>query len=201
MDNQKIIMILLCVIVALLVVGIVMVSSFGKESSNIEFNNESLSVGDSLTVKLTDSKGNPIANETVNIKLKDKEDKITIDKNIATDSSGNAQFKLEETGNYSVELKFNGNGKYSSSSSAGNLNVGKATTESVSQEQTSTTTHTSKYSSDGTIYPEYGPGVDARGITREYAIANNWHYIPQTIDGQDAGLYVPYDAAAGCYHT
>ena len=201
MDNNRIIIMLLCIIIAILVVGIVMFSPMmAKEVSNLEICDKKLNVGDSLVVKLTDSDGNPISNETVNIKLTDK-DGITIDEDVKTNSKGKAKFKMEEKGKYSAECSFDGNGKYESSSVAGNVSVKKATTSVVSKEQTSTTTHASKYAPNGGIYPEYGPEVDAQGITREYAIANDMHYIEMTIDGKTVGGYTAYDPQSGSYHT
>ena len=202
MGNQKTIIALLCVIIVILILGVVMFSPFmAKEDSNLVISDKKITVGDSLVVKLTDGDGNPIANETINIKLIDK-DGITIDENIITNSKGRAKFKMEEKGKYSVECKFDGDNKYSSSSTAGNLTVKKAFAKVISDEKTSNFDSVSGLSEDGySYYPESGPNVDSSGITREYAIANNWHYIPQTIDGMDAGLYVPYDSANGCYHT
>ena len=163
-------------------------------------------MGDSFIVKLTDSAGNPISNETVNIRLTDK-DGITIDEDVTTNSKGNAKLKMEEKGKYSAECHFDGGNGYDSSSVAGNLSVKKPTTDVVNEKKTSSTTHTSKYASDGSIYPEYGPEVDAQGITREYAIANNMHYIEMEVDGDrpgetvTVGGYTAYDPAAGCYHS
>ena len=109
---------------------------------------------------------------------------------------------MEEKGKYSVECKFNGNGQYSSSSAQGNVSVKKATTEEISEEKTSNYDSVSGLSDDGySYYPDSGPAVDSVGQTREYAKANNMRYIPQTIDGMDAGVYAPYDSKAGCYHT
>ena len=72
----------------------------------------------------------------------------------------------------------------------------------VVNKQKSNDNSTSGLSEDGySYYPSSGPAVDSAGKTRDYAIANNWHYILQTIDGKDAGVYVPYDSKAGCYHT
>ena len=195
MEDNKIIIILLCVIIAILVVGVVVFSQVTKEGSNLSIANKKLNVGDSLVVKLTDSEGKTIANQTVKVKLTD-EDGTVIDEEITTNAEGSAKFKMEEKGKYSVECKFDGNGQYASSSTAGNISVKKATTK-----ETSSATHTSKYAPNGGIYPEYGPKVDSMGQSREYAIANNMHYISQTIDGMDAGMYVPYDSKAGCYHT
>ena len=201
MDNNKIIIILLCVIIAILIVGVAVFSEMAKEDSNLAIADKKINVGDSLVVKLTDSKGNAIAGQTVNIKIKDK-DGTVIDEDITTNSKGKAAFKMEETGKYSVECKFNGNGQYSSSSAQGNVSVKKATTEEISEEKTSNYDSVSGLSDDGySYYPDSGPAVDSVGQTREYAKANNMRYIPQTIDGMDAGVYAPYDSKAGCYHT
>lgn len=201
MEDNRIIIILLCIIIAILVVGIFVFSQAAKEDSNLSIADKKISVGDSLVVKLTDSNGKAIANQTVNIKLKDK-DGTTINDDITTNSKGKAKLKIEKNGKYSAECSFGGNGQYASSSTSGNITVKKATTEEVSDEKTSNYNSVSGLSNDGySYYPQNGPKVDSMGQTREYAIANNMHYIPQTIDGRDAGIYVPYDSKAGCYHT
>ncbi|MEE1335890.1 Ig-like domain repeat protein, partial [Methanobrevibacter sp.] len=190
MDSNKIIIILLGVIIAILIVGVLVFSEMAKEDTNLAIADNKINVGDSLVVKLTDSKGGAIASQTISIKIKDK-DGTVIDKDITTNSKGNAKFKMEKTGKYSVECKFNGNGQYSSSSAEGNLSVKKATTKEVNEVKTSNYDSVSGKSDDGySYYPDSGPAVDSAGQTREYAKANNMHYIPQTIDGRDAGIYV-----------
>lgn len=199
MDSQKTIIALLCVIIALLVVGVVMFSPLmAKEDSNLAISDNKLNVGDSLVVVLTDSHGAPIANETVNIKLTD-EDGITINEDVTTNDKGKAKLKVEEKGKYSVECTFKGEGKYAASSLSDNIKVKKPTTEVVKEEQT--TSHTSKYAPNGGMYPEYGPEVDSQGITREYAIAHDMHYIEMTIDGKTVGGYTAIDPNTGTYHT
>ena len=200
MDNQKIIIALLGVIIALLIVGVVMFSPLmAKEDTNIEFLDQIVNVGDSISVKLIDSKGNPISDETIHIKFTDKDDGVTIDESVTTNSKGKAKFKMEEKGDYNAEFIFDGNDKYSSSSTKGTVNVKKATTQSVSEQQTST--HSSKHAPNGGIYPEYGPEVDSHGITREYAIAHDMHYIEMEIDGRTVGGYTAVDPNTGTYHT
>ena len=206
MEDNRIIIILLCIIIAILVVGIFVFSQAAKEDSNLSIADKKISVGDSLVVKLTDSNGKAIANQTVNIKLKDK-DGTTINEDITTNSKGKAKLKIEKNGKYSAECSFGGNGQYASSSTSGNITVKKATTEEIGGKQTSTATHASKYAPNGGIYPEYGPEVDSQGITREEAIARDMHYIEMKVDGDrpgeyvTVGGYVSYDAKAGCYHT
>lgn len=199
--NQQLIIILLCIIIAILIVGVVMFSPLmAKEDSKLIISDKELNVGDSLIVKITDINGNPIANETINIKLTDKSG-LTINEDITTNSKGKAKFKMEEKGKYSVECTFNGDNRYAASSIACNLTVEKATTKLVNEQQTSTTTHSSKYAPNGGIYPEYGPEVDSQGITREYAIANDMHYLELNIDGKTIGGYTAIDPNTGTYHT
>ena len=136
MDNNRIIIILLCVIIAILVVGVVVFSQSSKEDSNLAIADKKISAGDSLAVKLTDSNGKAITNQTVNVKLTDN-DGTVIDEDITTDSNGNAKFKMKDEGKYSVKCGFDGNGQYASSSTAGNVTVEKAATKEVSDKSSS----------------------------------------------------------------
>lgn len=206
MDNEKTIIVVLAVIIVILIVGIFMFSHLmAKEDSIISISDNNLTVGDPLVVKLTDSKDNPISNEIIKIELINEDGK-KIDMDITTNSKGKAQLKVDEKGKYSVECKFDGNNYYASSSNALNITV-KSTTKLVNKEQTSKTTHKSKYAPDGGIYPEYGPYVDSNGITREYAIANDMHYLEYTVDGDrpgevvTVGGYTARDPNNGLFHS
>lgn len=205
MKDQKLIVVLLVVIILLLlVVGAMVYVSSIKEESYLEIQDKTIQQGDSLGVVLTDPMGNPISGETVNIEVT-ADDKIIANEKVKTDSEGRAKLGMEKEGTYSVKCSFGGDNEFAGSSAAGEIKVEQATTEVVSEEKT--TTHTSKYASDGSIYPEYGPAVDSQGITREYAIAHNMHYIEMRVDGDRPGEYVTvggytaYDPVAGCYHT
>jgi ABC-type Na+ efflux pump permease subunit len=206
MENRNIIIILVVIIVVLAAaIGVIVSQQMAKEESNLKIADKKVNAGDSLVVKLTDSNGNPISNETINIKLTDKDGK-TVNKDIKTNSKGKAKYNMDKKGKYLVECKFNGNDQYASSSVMENVTVNKATTNLISEDKTdnsgSGSGSGSGLSGDGYSYDaSSGPAVDSRGLTREQAIANNMHYIPQTIDGQDAGVYVPYDSKAGSYHT
>ena len=137
MENNRTVIILLCVIIAILIVGVVMFSPLmAKEKSNLANSDKELNVGDSLTVTLSDDDGVAMANQIVKIRLTDK-DGITIDEDVTTDSKGKAKLKVDEKGKYSVECRFDGDGKYASSSVACNLTVKKATTEIVNEDKTS----------------------------------------------------------------
>ena len=201
MSNQKTIIAILCIIIAILIVCVAMLSiQMLKEESKLAISDKTIAEGDSIVVVLTDAQGIGLSNATVNIKLTNEEG-VTTDKDVTTNSKGKAKLKIEESGKYTVECSFNGDGKYSACSISDSVEVKKATTELVSQEQTSTTTHSSKYAPNGGVYPEYGPEVDSHGITREYAIANDMHYLELTIDGRTVGGYTAIDPNTGTYHT
>ena len=196
MENKNII-IILTAIIAVLIVGVVMFSPLmSKEDSNLAIVDKKINVGNSLIVKLTDGNGNPIVNHKVNIKLTD-EDGVTVDENLLTNSKGNVKFTMDDAGKYSVKCSFEGDDKYSSSSTAGNLTVKTVKTEVVKEEKT---TSTSKYDSNGFMYPQYGPDYDSIGTSREEAMAGNYRYLEDVIDGKTVGVYAPYDPKAGTYH-
>ncbi|MDD6776984.1 MAG: hypothetical protein PUD86_06800 [Methanobacteriaceae archaeon] len=202
MNKQKSIIVVLSVIIVILIICVAMFAlpTF-KEESKLAIVDKTIDEGGKLVVVLTDTHGIGLPDATINIKLTD-EDGITIEEDVTTNDKGKAKLKVEEKGKYSVECTFDGKGKYAASSLSDNIKVKKVSTKTVSEKKTSNFDSVSGLSEDGySYYPEYGPAVDSLGTTREDAIANNWHYIPQTIDGQNAGLYVPYDSNAGCYHT
>ncbi len=199
MNNDKAIIGLLGVIVVMLLIGILLFTPiFSKEDCKLEIvSMDSLNVGDQFTVFLSDAKGNPISNAGISFTFKDSNGAVTT-KQATTDASGNAQVALGDlpVGGYSVNCSVLENSKYKESSALKQISINQVQTAS------SQTSQSSGLSEDGySYYPQYGPAADTRGVTREHAIANNMHYIPMTIDGQDAGTYVPYDAKAGCYHT
>lgn len=205
--RQKTIIVILCIIIVILVVCVAMLSiTMLKEETKLAISDKTLEEGDPIVVVLTDTHGIGLTNATINVKLTD-ENGVTIDEDVTTDSKGNAKLKVNESGKYTVECTFKGEGKYSDCSLSENIEVENATAKVVTDEQTSTTDHSGKYAPDGSIYPEYGPEVDQYGVTREYAIANNWNYIEIKVDGdnpgeyEDVSGYFPYDPVAGCWHT
>ena len=199
MNKEKSIIIVLCIIIVILIVCVAMFTlPMFKEESKLAIADKTINEGGKLVVVLTDAHGIGLPNATINIKLTDQ-DGITIDEDVTTNDKGKAKLNVEEKGKYSVECTFKGEGKYAASSLSDNIKVKKPTTEVVKEEQT--TTHTSKYAPNGGMYPEYGPEVDSQGITREYAIAHDMHYIEMEIDGKTVGGYTAVDPNTGTYHT
>ena len=77
MDKNKMIILALIVVIAALLVGMAftMMPNMGKQDTKLKFkSNSTLKEGDSLKIKLTDANGTAIANQTVNITIKDQKD-------------------------------------------------------------------------------------------------------------------------------
>ncbi len=203
MEYDKIIILLLVVIVSMLLIGLFVFNPFiSKSDCKIQMvSSDALTTGDKFIVFLSDVNGTPIANAEVNITFVSSNGTITT-RNGITDSSGNVNMGIDDLpiGGYNVTCSLLKNDKYNENSITNHISINQ-------MQQTTSSTNTQSSGSNGlssdgySYYPEYGPAVDARGVTRQQAIAGNMHYIPQRIDGMDAGLYVPYDAKAGCYHT
>lgn len=114
MEKNKIIVIALIAVIAVLIIGLaVIMPEFSKDKSNITIkSNDSISQGDSIKIELTDVNGTPIDNETVNVTVKDKNG--TVEKKAAvTNKKGVAKVKMDdEPGNYTVDCTFTGNDDY-----------------------------------------------------------------------------------------
>lgn len=115
MDKNKIAIISLIIIIAVLLIGLaVIMPNYGKQKANLTIkSNDTISKGDSIKVELTDINGTPIKNETVNVTLTD-ENGTSEHKHATTDKKGIAEVELdtEDVGNYTVECTFEGNDNF-----------------------------------------------------------------------------------------
>ena len=146
MDNNKLIIIVLISIIAILLVSLVaMMPNINKQETKLTLMNNSISEGDNIEILLSDADGICLSDETINFKLTG-EDGVVISEDVTTDSEGKAKLKVEKAGKYSVDCTFKGEGEYSSCSLSENIEVEKATTEVVSE-------------SSADNYPEYNPDL------------------------------------------
>lgn len=121
MDRNKIIIIALIAVIAILLIGIaVVMPGFGKEQSNVAIkSNDTISQGESIEIELTDVNGTPINNETVNVTVTDENGTEEISVEVVTDDEGIAEVEIDneqEAGNYTVECTFEGNDNFTEDS-------------------------------------------------------------------------------------
>ena len=126
MDNNKIIIIALIVIIAVLIVGLAAIMpGYGKEKSNLTIkSNDTISQGESIEIELTDVNGTPIENETVNVTISDEngteENEVAV-----TDEEGIVEVTVdvEDAGNYTVECTFEGNENFTANTTVQEIEV------------------------------------------------------------------------------
>ena len=124
MDKNKIIILALIVVIAALLVGMAftMMLNMAKQDTKLKFkSNSTLTKGDSLKIKLTDANGTAIANQTVNITIKDKKG-ASDSHSVVTNEKGVGTLKLDKnSGKYNVTVSYGGNDKYNGCNITKNL--------------------------------------------------------------------------------
>ena len=117
MEKNKILIIALIAVIAVLIIGLaVVMPGYGKEKANITIkSNDTVSQGESIEIELTDVNGTPIENETVNVTLTDENGTEDVKVAVITDDDGIAEVEIDEeevVGNYTVECTFEGNDNF-----------------------------------------------------------------------------------------
>ncbi|WP_407455061.1 carboxypeptidase-like regulatory domain-containing protein [Methanobrevibacter sp.] len=197
MENDKIIIIALIVIIAILCAGMaaMMMPNFNKENADLKITSaSSLKEGDSLKIKLTDANGGAISNQNVNITITD-ENQSTDYHSVVTDANGVGNLKLDKSpGKYDITVAYGGNDKYN-----GCNDTKKITIKEKEEEQQETSSSSSSgpsayaYKSDGT--PMYSQAEVDRYMYNKYGSVN-YHlqdngYVNLDEPGfDDAGHYV-----------
>ena len=171
-DNDKIIIILLAVIVALLVAGMLILNPFKTDSIITITSASELNEGDELSILLTDSKSQPIPNQNVQINLRDSNGVLT-QKAASTNGEGVAIISLSDlsSGQYSVNATYEGNSSYRASATSQNLNIREALTQSVGS--------TDYLPSDTSIHPGFTPSYRDGQLVYGYK-GSRWGFVTPT---------------------
>ena len=117
MDRNKMILMALIAVIAIILIGLtVVMPGFGKEKANVTISsNDTISQGESIEIELKDVNGTPIENETVNVTLTDENGTEEVNVEVVTDYKGVAEVEIateQEPGNYTVECTFEGNDNF-----------------------------------------------------------------------------------------
>ena len=115
MDKNKIIILALIVIIVALLVGIAATTmpNVNKKDTNVTYKGKSkITEGDTINLKLTAVNGTPLANQTVNITITNK-DKSSSYYSVVTNAKGIGKLKSDKSaGNYTVFINYGGNEIY-----------------------------------------------------------------------------------------
>ena len=114
MEKNKLIIIVLLVVIAVLLAGIlVSMPNYAKADSQLEIiGNDTLNEEDNYQIKLTDVNGTALSNQTVKITFTDK-DNSTSDYSVVTNDEGVGEIKLDKNaGEYDITVSYGGNDNY-----------------------------------------------------------------------------------------
>lgn len=134
MDNDRIIIILLAVIVVLLSVAFVLFGPFAAKDMNMVMTTaDTLYDGDNYGISLTGADGTPIANATVNVTIIDSAGGRN-PQVIVTDEKGEGLLQLNglTPGRYTVELSYGGGNGYKSNQTTTEIEMKASTTSDAS---------------------------------------------------------------------
>lgn len=137
MEKNKIIIVALIAIIAILIIGLaVVMPGFGKDKTNITIkSNDTISQGDSIKIELTDVNGTPLDNETVNVTIKEDNGSV-VKKAVLTNKKGVAKVKMEEDpGNYTVNCTFTGNDNFTEDTTSIEIEVIEPETDDTPEPQ------------------------------------------------------------------
>ena len=183
MEKNKLLIIGLIVVIAILAVGIFMAfSDNAKMDTKLKIKAETpIHEGDTIKVKLTDLNNTPIANQTVNITITDK-DNTSSYYSVVTNAKGVGKLKLEKgVGKYKINCTYGGNENYT-----GNTIIKKIKIEEEVVEEAQSSSYSS---SDDYVYsPQHGRYVKSSGEWRSDQSGNDVY----TYQGDDGVLYERY---------
>lgn len=171
MENNKLIIVALIAIIAILLIliGFTVFPTMMKEDCQLEITNpESLNEGDNITVKLSDSKNNPISDKNIKVVLNSSNN--TQEYVIKTDSNGIATLTLteENNGTHNLTCSFEGDDTYKSTSATKKITVKSAA------EATSSSSSSSENSIEANR-PRNNPNYKGYTPNHESEVVNGWN--------------------------
>ena len=181
MEREQIIVVALIVIVVALLVGVVamMMPNMGKQDTILKFkSNSTLTQGDSIKVKLTDSNGTAIANQTVNVTITNKDGSDDYH-TVVTNKKGVGTLKLDKNpGKYNITVSYGGNDKYNGCNVTKKIKIEEKVVETeVSSSQSSSNSQSSSdsQSASGNQYDinNLPPSNDPYQETNRYQLDEN----------------------------
>ena len=157
MENKKILIILIAIIVVLAsILGVLYTQSINaKEPTEIKITSDKTqNEGGKLSIQLTDLNKTAISKETVNITITNSKGKVVVNETVKTNSKGKANLDLDlKKGKYNVTVAFGGNEKY-----AGNNTIQKLTIKEETKESST------ENSVDMSLYSSYSPTIGSYRI-------------------------------------
>lgn len=126
MDKKEYVIIGIVIIIAIAVAGIIFSSPNSAKNTQIQIlNNGSIGENGTIYIKLTDMEKNSLGDKPIKVSIIDKKGKAVYTKELKTHVTGMALVKVENItpDTYTVNVTFNGDANYSSSSVSKKINI------------------------------------------------------------------------------
>lgn len=168
MDRNKIIILALIIIIAILAVGLYSVMPHAKADTNLTINvNETIYQGDSIDIVLTDFNNTPLSNKTISVNISGNN--VSNNYSIKTNDKGIAKLKVNESeGNYTINCTFIGDDEYNGNSTIENITV-EIKQAVITQSSTSSTLASNN--------PEYGSDSYVDKWDESQQSGSDWAYL------------------------
>ena len=205
MDKKEYVIIGIVIIIAIAVAGIIFSSPNSAKNTQIQIlNNGSIGENGTIYIKLTDMEKNSLGDKPIKVSIIDKKGKAVYTKELKTHVTGMALVKVENItpDTYTINVTFNGDANYSSSSVSKKINIVSghveeqlnATSEdiqaiNIEQAQDSQqNTYTPVYSTDTSYTPSSSSSQQSSSDSRDTSsddggvIDENGHAVDPVID-------------------
>ncbi len=162
MDKNKIIILALIVIIAALLVGLVaMMPNTNKQNTKLTFeSNSTITVEDSLKIKLTDDNGTGLVNKEVNITFIDDKNRSDF-RSVVTDDKGVGTLEpYENAGNYTITANYGGNEVYNGCNATKKITIEEVAVEEQVAQQSTQSSQSSQSSQASSSSSEYKYSID-----------------------------------------
>lgn len=126
MDKKEYVIIGIVIIIAIAVAGIIFSSPNSAKNTQIQIlNNGSIGENGTIYIKLTDMEKNSLGDKPIKVSIIDKKGKAVYTKELKTHVTSMALVKVENItpDTYTVNVTFNGDANYSSSSVSKKINI------------------------------------------------------------------------------
>ena len=205
MDKKEYVIIGIVIIIAIAVAGIIFSSPNSAKNTQIQIlNNGSIGENGTIYIKLTDMEKNSLGDKPIKVSIIDKKGKAVYTKELKTHVTGMALVKVENItpDTYTVNVTFNGDANYSSSSVSKKINIVSghveeqlnATSEDIQAinteqaQDSQQNTYTPVYSTDTSYTPSSSSSQQSSSDSRDTSsddggvIDENGHAVDPVID-------------------
>ena len=184
MEKREIMIAAIVILVVALVASNLMNTSSAKDTQLKILNNGSIGENGTIYIKLTDMEKNSLGNKAIKVSIIDKNGKAVYSKDLKTHVTGMALVKVENItpGTYTVNVTFNGDENYTSSSASQKINISSGHVEEqlnatsdeiqainteISQDTTQTDSYTPVYSTDTSYTPSSSSSDQSSSDSRD----------------------------------